>query len=198
MLLSFHLALSPISVGCCTLSSFPRASAGQIYSIYDLNTPKACGFFPVPPICLEEGSKHSPHSHLQSSNSTNLYPSNLNTMLTIIFLFLSLIFPLALSAPSQPVDKRAILPWSKTLRDFYWAVDRHIIEAKRDPNYPNNAPTCDLGNATLPNNGTPALPSPGTDGSFLKHVAIGRGRQVCLVCHCLKCVQSLTEPELHL
>ncbi|KAL9621469.1 MAG: hypothetical protein Q9160_004112 [Pyrenula sp. 1 TL-2023] len=98
-------------------------------------------------------------------------------MLTTIFLFLPLIFPLALSAPSQPVDKRSILPWSKTLRDFYWAVDRHIIEAKRDPDYPNNAPTCDLGNATLPNNGTPALPGPGTDGSFLKHVAIGRGRQ---------------------
>ncbi|KAL9107468.1 MAG: hypothetical protein Q9227_007665 [Pyrenula ochraceoflavens] len=68
------------------------------------------------------------------------------------------------------------MPWSPPLREFYWAVDRHIADAKRNPKYPNNAPACDLSTAIMPTGISPEFPAPPA-GAFLKHVAIGRGTQ---------------------
>lgn len=81
----------------------------------------------------------------------------------------------ALAAPSQTIDERGVSSWSAPLARFYQEVDKNIQAARRAPNYPN-PPACDMSKASMPIAPTP-LPSPDA-GTFLSHVAIGRGIQV--------------------
>lgn len=82
----------------------------------------------------------------------------------------------ALAAPSQTIEERSRYSWSAPLARFYQEVDKMIHEAKKRDDYPE-PPACDLSKALLPIAPTP-LPNPDPD-TYLRHVAIGRGVQVC-------------------
>jgi hypothetical protein len=85
-----------------------------------------------------------------------------------------------LSAPTQTIQERGQYDWSPPLSDFYSAVGNHIAHIRNQPNFPN-PPSCDLSKASMPVAPTP-LPAPGA-GQVLRHVAIGRGTQVCFRSH---------------
>lgn len=84
----------------------------------------------------------------------------------------------AISRPTQVLESRGQSDWSTPAESFYSAVDNHVANITDQPNFPD-PPSCDLAKALMPAAPT-LLPSPGP-GQVLRHVAIGRGTQVCVL-----------------
>ena len=93
-----------------------------------------------------------------------------------ISLIIALVAATAMAAPSPTVSERTLNRWSAPLARFYQEIDKTIDEAMKSPDFPN-PPSCDMSKASLPLAPTP-LASPDAD-TYLRHVAIGRGVQVC-------------------
>jgi hypothetical protein len=83
----------------------------------------------------------------------------------------------AVSRPTQVLGARGESDRLAPAGNSYSAVDNHFANFTYQTSLPD-PPSCDLGKALMPAAPTP-LPTPGP-GQVLRHVAIGRGTQVCV------------------
>jgi hypothetical protein len=83
----------------------------------------------------------------------------------------------AVSRPTQVLGARGESDRLAPAGNSYSAFDNHFANFTYQTSLPD-PPSCDLGKALMPAAPTP-LPTPGP-GQVLRHVAIGRGTQVCV------------------